>query len=378
MTTSKKTNCNAIKKILHLIDTTGPGGAETVFIQLADLLREQGYQSVVVIRGAGWVEDELKRRGLEPLVIPAKGSFAIGFLLKLRRLVRRQKIDIIQSHLLGSNVYAAMVGLLTGTPVVATYHGMVDINPSERFRGIKKTAMALGISNYVVVSQSLMESIDRQKLLDRAKTHVIYNGIDCKRYARDLPQELKAGLNLPDSAILVGSLGNIRPAKAYDVLIQAAAEVIRRHPSVHFVIAGHPKEPLITQLQELVDESGVSGHVHFIGFQQNPGHFLGQLDHFVLSSRSEGFSISTIEAMAAGLPVLATRCGGPEEIISHGENGWLVPPDEPGLLAQALCMFLDDGVLREKIALCGKDHVNNKFSVSTMIDDYKRIYQNVI
>ncbi|NOZ37676.1 MAG: glycosyltransferase, partial [Gammaproteobacteria bacterium] len=173
---------NPSRTILHLIDSTGPGGAETVFIQLADKMRDRGFDSVVVIPGQGWVYDALVRRGLKPYVVPAKGSFAFGFLYQLVKLIKKHRIKLIQSHLLGSNVYAAMAGLITGVPVVATYHGMVDVSPNERFRSLKNKVMHWGIKHYVAVSQQLMDNIRDQKLLDVNKASVIYNGVDLARF----------------------------------------------------------------------------------------------------------------------------------------------------------------------------------------------------
>ena len=166
MSIPERKHFKASNTILHLIDTTGPGGAETVFIQLADNMRKRGFSSIVVIHGPGWVHEELKRRGIDPYIIPAKGSFAFGFLYQLVRLIRKNRVKLIQSHLLGSNVYAAMAGNLTRVPVVATYHGMVDVNPNERFKKLKRKVMQWGIKRYVAVSQNLLKNIREQKLLD--------------------------------------------------------------------------------------------------------------------------------------------------------------------------------------------------------------------
>ncbi|WP_179957718.1 glycosyltransferase [Exilibacterium tricleocarpae] len=359
---------------MHLIDTTGPGGAETVFIQLADLLRQRGYRSLVVIHGPGWVHDELQRRGLAPLVVAVTGGFAVGLLWQLLRLVRREKVDVIQSHLLGSNVYAAMVGLLARVPVVATYHGMVDINPRERFRRIKHRAMKWGIRRYVTVSRRLLDSVCAQNLLDPDKTTVVYNGIETEKYRPNQSSRLRRQLQVADDALLVGSLGNIRSAKAYDVLIEAAARVVPDYPNLHFIVAGHQKEPLMSELNRQVVELGLADHIHFIGFYEDSADFLGQLDYFVLCSSSEGFSISTIEAMATGLPVLVTRCGGPEEIVSHGENGWMVPPGDPAALAQALAQLIADAGLSHKLGAAGLAHVRNTFDVQAMLNGYEAIY----
>ena len=124
-----------MKTILHTIDTTGPGGAETIFIDLATRLSGNKYRSVVVIRGKGWVYDELCRRGVKPILLNAKGSFNLRYLFGLWRIVQSEGVDLIQSHLLGTNVYCSLVGLLTGKPVITTFHGAVDISEKERFLG---------------------------------------------------------------------------------------------------------------------------------------------------------------------------------------------------------------------------------------------------
>jgi glycosyltransferase involved in cell wall biosynthesis len=365
------------KTILHLIDTTGPGGAETVFIQLADKLRTHGFNSLVVIRGPGWVEDELKRRGLQPIILPANGSFAFGFLLKLIRLIKIHHVDLIQSHLLGSNVYAAMAGMLTRVPVVATYHGMVDVNPNERFKALKNKVMQWGIKHYVAVSQRLLENIREQKLLDINKASVIYNGVDLTRFELHPKREIRASLRLPENVMLVGSLGNIRPAKAYHVLIEAASILIPKYPQLHFVIAGDKKASLMEKLNSQLEQLGIQNHFHFMGYIQESADFLLQMDLFALSSSSEGFSIATIEAMAAGLPVLVTRCGGPEEIITTDENGVIVEPNNAQEFAKGLEKYIKSPVFSEKMATAGKAHTESVFSLETMLVKYENKYRQM-
>ena len=365
--------------IMHLIDTTGPGGAEMVFVQLADAMRERGYRSIAVIQGPGWVHDELNRRGVECYVIPMKGSFSFAFLYQLVKHIKKHKVRLIQSHLLGSNVYAAIAGLATGVPVVATYHGMVDVSPDERFKVLKKKAMQWGIDHYVAVSRRLLENIREQNLLDTDKASVIYNGVDMTRFEASPQWDLRKSLGVADNALLVGSLGNIRSAKAYHVLIDAAARLIPGYPQLHFVIAGDKKKAgLMNQLISQTERLGIQQHIHFVGFVQDSAAFLQQMDLFVLSSSSEGFSIATIEAMASGLPVLVTRCGGPEEIIIPGQNGLMVDPDNPEALAHGLVQYIEASDLRHKMALEGRAHANTTFSLDRMLDSYDSVYRKLI
>lgn len=369
--------CKNNKTILHMIDTTGPGGAETVFIQLADLIRQRGYRSIVVIRGPGWVQDELERRGLNPVILDAKGSFAIGFLRQLIRLAKQEKVELVQSHLLGSNVYAALLGMAHRCPVVATYHGVVDVDPNERFRRLKKFVMRCGISRYVAVSHSLAREIERRNLLNPAKTRVIYNGVQPEVFVIRNPSWLREKLGIPDDAVLVGSLGNVRPAKAYDLLIQVAAQLKQTEREVHFVVAGHKKPALMATLASQMEGNGTSGRVHFIGFVEDSADFLAQLNIFMLCSRSEGFSIATLEAMLAGLPVLSTRCGGPEEILTHRQTGWLVEAGNVDALAEGLQTLVGDRNLSEKMGTAARQHASHQFGLHTMVDGYVSLYSSL-
>jgi glycosyltransferase involved in cell wall biosynthesis len=359
-------------RILHLIDTTGPGGAETVFIELADRLRRFGHESIVVIRGEGWVAEELRRRRLDPIILPCRGSFELGFLKSLQRLLRERNVDLIQSHLLGSNVYAALAGMWTRTPVVATYHGMVDISPDERFRRLKKWVMRRGIDHYVVVSQVLLEAIEGSDLLQRERTSVIYNGVDVGAASALEERSTKP-------SFVIASLGNIRPAKAYDLLLETASLVVRARPRVRFVIGGEGKgRSLYRKLSGLRQQLGLEDHVEFLGFVEDSASFLSQADLFLLTSSSEGFSIATIEAMAAGLPVVATRCGGPEEIIEDGVDGRLVTAGDPQALANALLEMIDHPERARDLAQRGREKALQRYSMEHMIDSYQNLYREVL
>ena len=238
-----------MKTILHCIDTTGPGGAETVFIDLATRLPAEKYRAVVVIRGKGWVYEELHRRGVTPVILDAKGSFNWSYLSALCRLIRREQVDLVQSHLLGSNVYCAMAGLLTRTPVVTTFHGSVDIGERERFKRMKFGAINAGARSVVAVSKDLKADILQRTPLKPGKLRVIYNGIDTAGFQQPRSDRLRRQYGWAEGEVIIGSLGNIRPAKGYDILLQVAALLEKSPRSYRFVIAGQGKGPLYDSLR---------------------------------------------------------------------------------------------------------------------------------
>ncbi|MCW8107269.1 glycosyltransferase [Alteromonas ponticola] len=363
-------------KILHLIDTTGPGGAEEVFIALADRIRSTEIESVVVIRGEGYVAQKLRKKGLEPIIIDSKGSFNFKLIKKLCSIIKQHRVNLIQSHLLGSNVYASIVGLIMRIPVVATYHGMVDVAPNERFKALKLWFMRTGISHFISVSHSLAQKIEEQALLIPSKTSVIYNGIDVDKYIPARTSTLRQSLSIPDDTFVFGALGNIRSAKRYDLLIDAAHNLLQTKIKIAIVIAGDPKTSLRQQLDHQISTLNLQNNIHFIGFVEDTPTYLNSLDAFILTSDAEGFSISTIEAMACGLPVICTKCGGPEEIITAPQQGTLVEIDSRSI-ASAMKSLIKRLGSDTMVITSAIERVHSAFSLDAMTDSYIAIYRKV-
>ena len=368
------------KSILHAIDTTGPGGAETVFLDLVEKLQIDGYRNYAVIKGPGWVEDQLKKRKIDYHIIKPHGFLSIPYYFDLLRVIRRQNTRLVHAHLLGSTLTYSILASVVRIPVIATLHGRVDVNPNERFVAIKNRIMKTGVTKLIAVSRDLASYISARKLFRQKDIQVIYNGIEESRYDKSCNQSLRIKLGISSNAILIGSLGNVRPAKSYDVLIRAATILLRNATNsgrdIHFVVAGHQKPDLMRNLQALIQQYGIEDKVHFIGFHENTAEFLGQLDYFALSSSSEGFSIATIEAMATGLPVVVTRCGGPEEIIEHQKTGLLVAVNDPEALAESLTILIENRELSDELAGAGRKHVESVFSFSAMLGSYSKVYQD--
>ena len=363
-----------MKTILHVIDTTGPGGAETIFIDLATRLPRDKYRPIVIIRGKGWVYEELCRRGIEPLFMDAKGSFNWRFLSGLVKLIQREGVDLVQSHLLGSNVYCSLAGLITRTPVVATFHGVVDFGKKERMRSAKYAAINAGADCVVAVSDDLRKEIIESTSLKPEKIKQIYNGIQTEDYQHPRSRDLREKYSWSDDEVVIGSLGNVRPAKGYNILLRAAALLEESPRSYRFVIAGQGKGALYDELLQLREELGLQDRVHFLGFVADPAEFLSNLDMFLLTSTSEGFSIATIQAMSTCLAVIATRSGGPEEIITHGENGWLVDNENPRAIADAINLLCADASLKSALAQQARKHVIDTFDLGVMLAEYEKVY----
>jgi glycosyltransferase involved in cell wall biosynthesis len=278
--------------------------------------------------------------------------------------------------LFGANVYSSLAGLLCGVPVVATFHGAVDVDGRNRLRGLKFALINAGSRRVVFVSDHLRQHILAGARLAPERTTRIYNGIDLACHAPQRGTTLRQELGLHDTDILIGAVGNLRPAKGYDVLLQAAALLAARDTRFKIVIAGHGSGQLHQHLLALRARLGLEGRVFFLGFRADVVDFLHNLDIFVLSSITEGLSISTIEALACGLPVVVTRSGGPEEIVHHENNGLLVDVGSPGQLAAAVERIATDAVLARALSTNALRSAA-RFDESAMLADYEALYDEL-
>lgn len=364
-------------RVLHTIDTTGPGGAETIFVNLVKGLDRQEFEPVVAIRGPGWVCDELQKNGISPVFINSKGAFNFGYLWELISVIRGNQVDVVQSHLLGSNLYCSLAGMICGVPVVSTFHGFVDINEKERFSTIKSMIINQGSARLVFVSDRLKEFYVAQKGFAINKSVTICNGVDTSAFKPQRDDSIRQKFEVGPDNILVGAVGNIRPAKGYEYLLDAAKLVVERFPHFRFVVAGEGSGGLLDKLMAQRDKLRLGNHFFFTGFEPDIAKFMNNLDLFVLSSVSEGFSISTIEAMACGVPVIATRSGGPEEIVKHFNNGILVEAGCPEEIAECIIKLHEDELLKQRFIINGINSVKSQHSSKTTIDNYTKQYKQL-
>jgi glycosyltransferase involved in cell wall biosynthesis len=362
--------------VMSVIDTGGPGGAETVFLHTATRLDPARFRSVAVVSREGWLATRVRENGIEPLIIPASGSFHIGYLRSLLRTARAHKVDVIAAHLYGSAVYGSLTGLIAGVPVVSILHGQSDVPRSARLAGLKAAIVRRGSQKVVFVSGNLRDDLAHRLGLGESSCIVIPNGVDTSLFKPGRDSSIRESLRLPEDAILVGAIGNVRGPKAYEVLLEAAALLARRSERFHFVIAGDASGERGKSLLELRSRLGLEQRVTFLGLRADVATVLQNLDVFALSSRTEGFSIACIEALACGVPVVATRSGGPQQILDE-HTGILVPVDDAQELAAGIYRVAFTPELRRSLAARGPGRVQERFSLTKMLTSYENLLTEV-
>jgi glycosyltransferase involved in cell wall biosynthesis len=360
-------------RILHLITELEPAGAENLLLSLVrNFDKKKFYIVVSYIYGQGTLACEIERAGIKVVDLSRKGKIDPLLLLRLFLLIRKEKIEIIHTHLVHASIAGRIAGKLAGAKSIITtrhyaYYDKVTslINWIER-----KTAVFNDL--FIVISNAVKEYMVIKEKYKPERITVIYNAVDlCLFDSQDQSPIPK------NSDFLIASVGRLHPSKGYDTLLKSMPLVISEFPSAKLVIIGNGIQK--EYLQRLCSDLGISEHVIFLG-RKTPAEvidFLRNIDLFVLSSKWEGFGLVLIEAMALGKPVVATNVGGISEIVENGTTGFLVPPAQPKELSTKIIQLLRDRPIAKRMGVMGRKKVELKFSIKTMIDKLNLLYRKL-
>lgn len=363
------------RRILHLIETVNPGGAELMMLNLIGALDRRRYTSHVVLIKHGWLEARLREMGVPVTVLPLQRKLDWRFARAVARLARRRHFDLLHSHEFTMNGYAFLAGRLARKATVATVHGNLEYLAQKRRRQWFYWWIAGRSGPMVTVSEELKRRLSADFKLPVERLTVIHNGVALPAAEPDAARrrELRGELGLPADATLLGVIGRLHPVKGQDVLLAALPELRARFPRVHLGIVGQGlQQPF---LAERVRELGLTDAVTFAGYRENIREYLGAFDLIVVPSRYEGLSLLLIEAMAAGRPIVATRVGGNPEAIADGVSGLLVPPDDPAALAAAAGRILGDPELAAGLGRAARARAEESFSIAAMLAAYDELYR---
>lgn len=368
-------------KILHLIETSGPGGAENILLSILSGLDPRKYLSYVGTLRKGWLTKELMERSVEVRPISSGGTLDFALVRNTTSLIRREGIDIVHSHLVDMNFYSSIAARICKVPHVCTEHG--DINNREKLSlnaCIKANVTSFLSRRIVFVSKFTERAFSRISLGPESKHAVIYNGIDEARYDRvngwEKTQVRRDLLGLDESHTAILNVANLYPVKGHRPLLDAFRYVCEKLPRARLLIVG--RGVLEKDLKEYAESIGLTRSVFFLGFREDVETIMKASDVFVLSSLSEGLPLALIEAMSCGLPVVATKVGGIPEVVEDGVDGFLVSPgDVPDLAAKILAASTDSTVA-QSLTRNAYAKVRCKFTFAKMISDYERVYKELV
>ena len=368
-------------RVLHVIKALGRGGAEVLlgegfpaadrdrFVLEYASLRDRPNELVSELRAAGATVHELGLRSDASLVL-ASG--------RLARIIRERGIDVVHAHLPLAGAAARVAARRAGVPVVYTEHTM-----PERYQALSGLANRLTwrSQEVVVCITSDVRASALRHYGASVPLQVVRSGVNTERFrpisdAVNSPEQLR---QLRPDDVVVGTVAVFRdtPAKRLDLWIEAVAAVMREHPNVRALLVGDGE--LRTRLEEQALATGIGSRFLFVGRQVDVRPFLARMDVFLMSSAYEGFGVAPAEAMAMGVPVVATEVSGVREVVRHGYTGYLVPFDDQVVqgLARAVGRLVVDPGLAQTLGRQAREHVRENLSLERMQRELEDIYLRV-
>lgn len=351
-------------RVVHIVTTLAIGGLEKVVLDLVRFGTPGQFETrVVCLDESGVLADEFASLGVPVDVIGTDGSVPAR-ILRLARLLRTLRPDVLHTHNPQAQLHGSLAAALAGVrAVVHTRHGREYLErPALASLGriaARWTSRVVAVSEDAATVAREIEGVPERKL------RIVHNGIDPGHFALHPPREpLK-----PWRAVTVGRLS---PVKDQASLLQAMRRVVDVVPTFELDIVGDG--PLRGELESLAGRLGLRDRVHFRGYHGDVRPMLADADVFVLSSLSEGVSIALLEAMASGLPAVATDVGGNREVVVPGQTGYLVPPRAPDVLAAVMLRLKADPVGLERMGRAARARVEAHFNLPTVVREYEQLY----
>jgi glycosyltransferase involved in cell wall biosynthesis len=367
-------------RILHISSARSLGGGERHLADLARALHERGHEVYAALPARSPLRSELDTLPASNIFsLPLRNALDFGSALELARLMREHQIEIVHAHVARDYTLAALaVRQWPQAKLVITRHVLFRLNRlhSITFRHVHRV---------IAVSHAVGRALIAQKIFPACKIKVIPNGINFRRFDASLEgfdrEAFRRRMNIPQGSFLIGTVGEIKRQKGHEEFLRAAAIITRGKTSAHFIIAGADSTRTgehRAALERIISELGLTNRVHFTGWLDEVAPLMGALDVYVSASRTESFGLAIVEAMAAGLPVVATATEGALEIIDDAETGVIVPVGDYEALAAGVLHLLKDEDERARLGASASARARERFDFKRMVDATEKVYLEVI
>ena len=362
-------------RVLQLLLSLDPGGTERLVTEIARRLHPEWPMAICCLDTPGSWAAGLERDGIPVTALGREPGFRPGLGQSIARLCRNRRIDVIHAHHYSPFIYGALArAWAPGVAVVFTEHGRLsDAPPSAKRRAANFVFRRLPKAVFAV-SEDVKQHLVGEGF-SAASVGVIYNGIDPgPPPAPDVRARRRRELRVDDDDFVIGTIARLDPVKDLGTLIRAAGALARIRPTRLLVVGDGPER---AALERLTVECGLDHRVAFVGFRDDAREWLAACDAYTNSSISEGVSLTILEAMAAGVPVVATAVGGTPEVVDDS-CGRLVPPRDPAALTAALDELATSPDLRDALGRTARRRVETRFAIDRMVEEYAAVYNEVV
>ncbi|MFW9880027.1 MAG: glycosyltransferase family 4 protein [Candidatus Thorarchaeota archaeon] len=368
-------------KILQIISNLRMGGAEKLLVTLSNELKKRGHDITLCYLKPGPLEKFVCDAGI--LFNPVKKFPYLNYLSNLCKYINEKNFDIIHAHIPGglNTLYGFISAKITKKKFIVTVHG--NIFTLNNYKSITYKWL-LHYSNMIVtVSDALKIEIEKESNVNPRKIITIRNGIDISYFCNNMSSPNKhKDFNLDLCHPVIGVIGTIRYVKGYDVLIKSLKRIKNVYPKIKLLIVGGEQNnndlEYRFKLDTMIRELDLGKNVVFLGERNDLIEIYNSIDVFVLPSRSEGTSLSLLEAMASKKAIVATDVGGTPYVLDNYVNGILVPAEDSDALSRGILKVLEDKDLARKLGKNAWNSVNEKFCLSSMVNNYIQLYQKIL
>jgi len=365
-------------KVAHLIDTLAWGGAQIVLVDFANAAVPRGLEVLVIVLRKKMETPyslALEKAGARVRFLSITTLYDLSALPQLLAILQEEKVDILHTHLSHSNILGGIVGRLSGIPVVTTLHNVRSATKRNFWVRpvIERIVLRFLTRKLTAVGNNVADA--HQAVFPRDKLHIIPPPVSrSTRLSETERNKLRKEIAGDSCETIVLAIGRFVMQKGFAELLSAFAKVRHRHPEVVLALAGSGK--LRAELEAQAGSLSLNGSVRFLGFREDISKLLGACDLYVSSSHWEGFSRAMLEAMSAGVPILATGVGDARYLLAEG-RGVLVPPGDMETFAREFSNLLEDPEARRILGEKGRAYVDKYHSVDAWLDALLEIYTSL-
>lgn len=367
--------------IAHVIYRFDTGGLENGLVNLINHMPARAYRHVVIaLTEVTAFAQRIQRPDVACIALHKPPGHAVRLYPRLWRLMRELRPAIVHTRNLAA-LECVVPAWAAGVPVrVHGEHGrdVEDMDGRNRKTQWLRRLYRPWVSHYIALSGELASYLQQRVGVPAAALSRIYNGVDTRAFhpAAAVPEALAGCPFDPARHWIVGTVGRMQAVKDQPTLARAFVQLVRargvRADHARLVMVGDG--PLRAQVQAILDEAGLAQRAWLPGERRDVPEVMRGLNCFALPSLAEGISNTILEAMASGLPVVATRVGGNAELVAEGRTGLLVPPDDPAALAEALGGLLEERRRGMTMGLAARERAERQFSLQAMVERYQAVY----
>ncbi|PHS59391.1 MAG: glycosyltransferase [Alteromonas sp.] len=363
--------------ILHVTYDMRIGGTEMVIKNIVEGCDDTQYRmSIYCIESplGPWGED-MKKAGLKIVNAKRKAGFDLSLIKSLRQYIIKHKIDIVHCHQYTPWVYGAFGAAFTKARVLFTEHGRFYPDSTSWKRKIINPILTLLSSNITAISKATKQALTDFEYIPEKKIQVIYNGIAPVNETEKLRNELRQSLSIDEGTILLGTVARFDPIKNHTMMIEAFDLVKQKFKNVKLVIIGDGEER--ANIESLIDTLSLNNDVILTGYKQDAARYIQAMDLFLLSSLSEGTSMTLLESLSLGVPCIVTDAGGNAEIIKHKEVGLVTLNNDKKSFSEAILVILSSPSMYQLMKNNCRPYFNENFHANRMNNQYSLAYDKL-